>query len=117
MTNMNNAYTENVCKEAIILTGFSCLVDEWKHRFDVCPNITISFAVDDAGMLRMNGLALCPLSHIDSITSLSFEAETFWLVTNAGEVFEFCLEWPYEKDPYIASVYKREELYRCPISD
>ena len=114
---MNKEFTESICKEDIILTGFSCLVDEWKHRFDLSPNITIGFDVDDTGMLRLNGIALCPLSHISSITDLTFEAETFWLVTNAGVIFEFCLEWPYEKDPYIASIYKREELYRCPINN
>ncbi len=115
---MKSDYNENADyseKEEIILTGFSCLVEEWKHRFEESPNIVINFDVDGTNMLRLNGIALCPLSYIDSITSLTFEAETFWLVTNAGMIFEICLEWPYEKDPYIASIYKQEELYRRPI--
>ena len=113
---MNTETKENYSKEEILLYGFQYRVEEWRHMFDTPPNIRLAFTLDSTGMLRLNGLALCPILHFDSINSMQYDAECMWLVTNTGAIFEICFEWPYEDNPYIASIFKREELF-CGTDD
>ena len=111
-------FTKDTLRNQVLLTGLEVMIDEWRDEFECRPQTKLEFAIDSLGMLLFNGIALCPVSQIDSPESLSCDCELFTLRTNVGEVFELYIEWPYAEEektsePYLSRITKLRDLYTC----
>ena len=96
-----------------LLVDLDTTVDEWRENFGHVPNLDAVFKVDILGMLRLNGIALCPAHHVPTSGSLICSTDLFTLSTEVGLSFDIYIEWPFDDDPYISLIAKREDIYVC----
>lgn len=84
-----------------IISRLDKLTADWKAQFDNPPALPLSWSVDANGVLRLDGMSICPVSIVRSCTC--FDVEWLSLETKEGCV-NIDIDWPYRGPARIGTI-------------
>ena len=93
--------------ERYLLNSIDKAIADWRSSFDAPPEMNLDFAIDTGGILRLNGIALCPIQQLQLPLKLEHYDDLFVLRTDSGQIIEISIVWPFEEGPYISSISVR----------
>lgn len=80
-------------KKGEIITRMERLSASWKAQFDNPPDLPLRWTVDAAGVLRLDGHAVCNAA--DVATGEAYDVELLQLPLKAGRRARIKIVWPY----------------------
>lgn len=88
-------------KTTTVITRLNKLTANWKAQFDNPPALPLSWSVDSEGVLRLDGMSICPVSIVRPCTC--YDVEWLSLETKEGCV-NIDIEWPYRGPARIGTI-------------
>jgi hypothetical protein len=80
-----------------IIDRMEKLSASWKAQFDNPPDLPLRWTVDAAGVLRLDGHAVCNAA--DVATGEAYDVELLQLPLKAGRRARIKIVWPYAGQP------------------
>lgn len=79
----------------------------WKAQFDNPPSLPLSWSVDAAGVLTLDGVGVCPAS--DLTAADAYDVEWLRLDLQTGYVV-IEIDWPFEGPARISEIVTHKEV-------
>lgn len=91
-----------------IMNQLEELVAAWKAQFDNPPKLSFSWDSDISGVLRLNGVRICPLYELAAADA--FDVEWLRLDLQGGNYVIIEIEWPFEGPARISEIVIHKKL-------
>ena len=80
----------------------------WKAQFDNPPSLPLSWSVDAAGVLTLDGVGICPAS--DLAAADAYDAEWLRLDLQDGRYVIIEIDWPFDGAARISEIVTHKEV-------
>lgn len=90
------------------ITNLEQLSKAWKAQFDNPPSLPLSWSVDAAGVLTLDGVGVCPAS--DLAAADAFDVEWLRLDLQTGDYVIIEIDWPFEGPARVAEIVHHKVL-------
>ena len=84
------------------------LTAAWKAQFDNPPSLSFAWDTDISGVLRLNGVRICPLYELAAADA--FDVEWLRLDLQNGDYVFLEIDWPYEGEARISEIVTHKVL-------
>ena len=84
------------------------LTAAWKSQFDNPPSLSFAWDTDISGILRLNGVRICPLYELAAADT--FDAGWLRLDLKDGSYVIVEIDWPFEGPARISEIVTHREV-------
>lgn len=84
------------------------LTAAWKAQFDNPPSLSFTWDTDISGVLRLNGVRICPLYELSAADA--FDVEWLRLDLRDGSYVILEIDWPFEGEARISEIVTHKVL-------